>query len=124
MRDVHSQPHVGEVEAVTETNERQTDKVMAHKLLEVLARGFHAQDKHDGLLRPVCCLEKIVELKAVFVGHMRKTLVHPRSAEVPHRRFAHDVHAPGAAESEVDSGVHLFHETGLLALGFDTGVAS
>lgn len=110
------------MEAVAEADKRQTDEVVAHKLLKVLARRFHAQDENDGLLRPVRGLEKIVELEAVFMGHVREPLVHSRGVEVPHRCPAHDKHAPGAAEGKIDGSVHLFHEAGLLALGLDTSV--
>lgn len=57
MSDVHRQSHVGEVEAVAETDESQGDQVMADKLFVVLAGLFHAQHEHNKLLRPVCGLE-------------------------------------------------------------------
>lgn len=122
MRDVHSHPHVGEMEAIAEADERQADKMVAHKLLEILARSLHAEDENDGLLCPVRGLEKVVELENVFVRHVREALVHSGGVEVPHGCPAHDIHAPGAAESEVCGGVHLFHEAGLFALGLDAGV--
>lgn len=121
--DVYCQPNVGEVKAVAESDERQTNEVVTHKLLEILARRFHAQDENNCLLSPVCGLEKVVELEDVFMGHVWESLVHARGVKVPHRCLAHDVHAPRAAKSEVDGGVHLFHETGLFALGLDTSVA-
>lgn len=122
VRDVDSQAHVGEVEAVAEADERQTDKVVAHKLLEVLPGRFHAEDEYDGLLRPVGGLKKVVEFEAVFVGLVWEPLVHSRGIKIPHWCLAHNVHAPWAAESEIDGGVHLFHEAGLFALGLDTSV--
>lgn len=113
--DVDSNAHVGEVEAVAEANESQTDNVVADELLEVLATLLHAEDENDGLLRPVGGLEEIVELDDALVGAVRVALVEAASVEVPDRGAAHDVHAKGAEDAKVDGRVHLLHEAGVLA---------
>lgn len=124
MGDVHRQSHVGEVEAVAEADEGQGDQVMADELLVVLARLLHAQHEHDELLSPVGGLEEVVELEVGLVGLVWGALVHARGVEVPDRRVAHDIHAPGPEEAKVDGRVHLLHETCLLAPVLEPRVAS
>lgn len=124
MGDVHRQSHVGEVEAVAETDQSQGDQVMADKLLVVLARLLHAQHEHDQLLRPVSGLEQVVEFEIRFVKLVRETLVHASGVEVPHRRMAHDVHAPWPKKGKVDGRVHLLHEACLFAPGLEPRIAS
>lgn len=116
VRGVHRQSDIGEMEAIAEADQRQGNKVVANKLLEVFAWGFHPQQKHNGLLSPVGRLEQVVELEDGFVGGMREALIHASSVEVPNRCTVHDVHAPGPCAAKVDGRVHLFHETRLLAL--------
>ena len=90
---VHGQTNVGEVEAVAQRYERQADNVMAHKLLEVLAWLFHAQQQDDSLLRPVSGLEEVVELEDALERLVREALVEAARVKVPHGRPAHDEHA-------------------------------
>jgi len=113
--DVDGQAHIGEMEAVAQANEGQTDDVVANQLLDVLSRLLHAQKQHDGLLGPVGRLEEVVELEDGVVGLVREVLVHGARVEVPHGGAAHDVHARGAQEAKVERRVHLLHEAGLLA---------
>ena len=115
--------HVREVESVAESNESQGDNVMADKLLEILARLLHAEEKNDGLLSPVGSLEKVIELEHSVVGAVGKVLVHAVGVEVPDRGALHHVHAEWTEEREVDCGVDLLHESCLLAL-IETGLAS
>lgn len=124
MGDVHRQSHICEVEAVAEADERQADNVVAHELLEVLARLLHAQHEDNGLLGPVGGLEQVVELEDGLVCLVREVGVHAGSVEIPDGGAAHDIHAPRAGEGEVDGGVHLFHEASLLAPVLDAPVAS
>lgn len=122
MGDVHGQTDVGEVEAVGKRDQRQADNVVAHELLEVLARLLHAQHQDDGLLRPVRGLEEVVELEHGLVRLMGEALVHAGGVEVPDGRPAHNVHAPGTGAAKVDGGVHLLHEAGLLVARLEAGV--
>lgn len=123
MGDVHRQSNVGKVVAVGQRNQRQADNVVAHELLVVLARLLHAQEQDDGLLRPVGRLEQVVKLEDGLMGLVWEPLVHAGGVEVPHRRPAHDIHAPRPGDAEVDGGVHLFHEAGQLAARLEAGVA-
>lgn len=123
MGDVHRQSHVGEVEAVAETDEGQGNQVMADKLFVVLAGLFHAQHEHNKLLRPVGGLEKVVEFEVGLVELVREALVHAGGVEVPDRRVAHDINAPGPDKGKVDGRVHLLHEACLLALGLESCIA-
>lgn len=113
--DVDGQADVGEVEAVAETDESQTDNVVTDELLEVLAGLLHAKDEDDGLLSPVCGLEEVVKLDGGRVCAMREAFVHASSVKVPDRSRAHDPEAKGAENAKVDGGVNLLHESSLLA---------
>ena len=113
--DVDGKTDVGEVKAVAQADESQADNVMADQLLEVLARLFHAEDKHDGLLSPVGGLEEVVELEQGVMGLVREVFVEGACVEIPNRRPAHDVHACGPQDAKVDGRVHLLHVAGLLA---------
>ncbi len=117
--DVDGQTHVGEVEAVAQADEGQADDVVADQLLEVLARLFHAQQQHDGLLGPVGGLEQVVELEDGVVGGVREVLVHGTRVEVPHGGAAHDEHARGPQDAKVEGRIHLFHVPGLLGAGLE-----
>ena len=111
---IHSQPDIRKVKAVAEANKQQTDDMVSHQLLKVLARLLHPQQQHDGLLRPVRRLEEIVELEVGRQRAVREALVHASDVKVPHRRTAHDVHARRPRAPKVDGRVHLLHEAGLL----------
>lgn len=115
MSNVDGQTHVGEVEAVAQTDEGEADNVMADELAEVLAGLLHAQHQDDSLLGPVGRLEQIVELEEGVVRLVREVLVHGPRVEVPQWGAAHDVQARGAQNAKVDGGVDLLHVAGLLA---------
>ena len=119
MCDKHPQAHIREMEAVTQEDQRQGHDVMADKLLEILARLLHAQQKHDSLLRPVRGLEEVVELEGGVVGAVREGLVHGARIEVPQRRAAHHVQPTRPRDAKVDGRVHLLHEARLLGAGLD-----
>lgn len=119
--NVHGQANVGKVEAVAQRYERQADNVVAHELLEVLARLLHAQQQHDGLLRPVSGLEEVVELEDALERLVREALVEAARVKVPHGRPAHDVHARRPQHAKVDGRVHLLHVAGLLAARLEPG---
>lgn len=114
--DIDGETDVGEVEAVAKSNEGQTDDVVADQLLEVLAGLLHAEDEDDGLLGPVGGLEEVVELDEGLVRLVWEALVHAGGVEVPDRGAAHDIHAKGAEDAEVDGRVQLLHEARLLGL--------
>lgn len=121
---VNCQPHIGEVEAVAKSNQRKTDDVMTNQLLEVLPGFLHTQQQDDCLLSPVGSLEKIIELEASLVCHMREVLVHASGTVVPDGRLAHDVQTGRSKAAEINGSVHLLHETSLLAARADSGGAS
>lgn len=54
---------------------------------------------------------------------VREALVHASGVEVPDRRVAHDIDAPGPDKGKVDGRVHLLHEACLLAPGLEPCVA-
>lgn len=119
MRDVHGNTHVGEMEAVAAPNQRNSDDVVAHEFLEVLARLLEHQHQHNGLLRPVARLEQVVRLDDGLVGSVREALVHADRVEVPHGRARHDPDAERAVETKVQRRVRLLHEARLLRPLFD-----
>lgn len=115
MRNVHGQTHIGEMEAVAQTDQSQTDNVVTNQLLKVLAGLLHAQEQNNGLLGPVRGLEQVVELEEGVVGLVRVVFVQAGRVEVPDGGAAHDVHARGAKDSKVERRVHLLHVARLLA---------
>lgn len=114
--DVDGDANVGEMEAVAQANEGQADDVVTHKLLEVLSRLLHSQEEDNGLLGPVGSLEEVVKLDDALVRAVGEALIHAAGVEVPDGRAAHDVHASRSKDAKVKGGIHLLHETGLLAL--------
>lgn len=114
--NVDSQADVGEVEAVAEADEGETDDVVGDELLEILTGLLHSEDEDNGLLSPVCGLEEVVELDTGLLSAMGEILVHASGVEVPDRSAAHDVHAKGTEDTKIDGRVQLLHETCLLAL--------
>lgn len=54
---------------------------------------------------------------------VREALVHASGVEVPDRRVAHDIDAPGPDKGKVDGRVHLLHEACLLAPGLEPCIA-
>lgn len=121
VRDVHRDTHVGEVEPVAEPDERESDDVVQHKLLEVFARLLQLQHQHDRLLRPVRRLQQVVGLEVRLVRAVREALVHARRVEVPDRRARHDPQTEGAEDRKVHGRVGLLHEACLLAAVLDAG---
>lgn len=115
MGQVDGNTDVREVEAVAQGNEGQSDDMVSHKLLEVLARLLHAQQQDNGLLRPVRSLEQVVELEDGLVGLVREGLVHASRVEVPYRCSTHDIQARRSHEHKVEGCVHLLHIACLLA---------
>jgi hypothetical protein len=114
MGNVDGQAHVGEVESIAQANQAQGDDVVAHQLLEVLARLLQHQEKHNHLLGPVAGLNQVVSFEQGGVGLVGEPVVHGRGVEVPQVRLAHDIEAQRAEKGEVYGGVSLFHEAGLL----------
>lgn len=110
------------MEAVAQRNQSQSDDVVQHELLEVLARLLQHEDHDQTLLRPVCSLEQVVCLEVRIVGLMREADVHRIGVEEPHRRAAHDEEPVRAEDAKVDRGVRLLHEARLLAAVADAGV--
>ena len=110
MGDVDGQPHVGEVESVTQPDQRESDDVMSHQLLEILPRFLQQQGKNDELLCPVASLQQVVRFEQPFVCSVREPFKHPRGIEVPHWSPAHDEQTKRTEDAEVHGRVHLFHE--------------
>lgn len=123
MGDVDRKTNVGEMEAVAQANQGQADNMMADQLPEILPGLFHSQEKHDGLLRPVGSLEKVVKLEHSHMGLVREVLVHADGVEVPDGRAAHNVHTNGSHNSKVESRVHLLHVPSLLSARLEAGPA-
>jgi hypothetical protein len=121
MRNVHSNTHVSEMEAVAQPNQRQRDDMVQNQLLEILARLLQLQHQNDSLLRPVRSLQKVISLETSLVGAVREPLVHARRVEIPDRRARHDPQTEGAEDSEVHGGVRLLHEAGLFSTALDSG---
>lgn len=115
MGDVDCDAHVGEVESVTQSDEGQSDNVVEHQFLEILAGLFQLEHQDDCLLRPIRCLQEIVRLEYSFVCSMREAFVHSSSVEVPNRSPAHHIQAKGSKYSEVYGRIELFHEPSKLA---------
>ena len=116
MGDVDGDADVGEVEAVAERDEGQSDDVVAHELLEVLTRLLHAQEEDDGLLGPVGSLEEVVELDSASCDDVGNALYMPRVLKYQTGVRLMTYMPSGTEDAKVDGRVHLLHETGLLAL--------
>ena len=124
MCDVHGNAHVCKVKPVAQPDQADGNDVMRHQLLEVFPRLFQHQHQHNGLLRPVAGLEKIVCLDNRLVRPVGEALVHANRVEVPHGRARHDPYAKGAVDAKVEGRVRLLHEAGLLVAVFDAKVYS
>ena len=88
--DIHRKSHVREVEAVRRPNQGNRNNVVSHKLLKVLPGLLHSKHKHDSLLRPICSLKQIIELKIRIQRFMRIILKHARHVKIPHWCMAHN----------------------------------
>lgn len=117
MRDVNRQPHVGEMKPIAQPDQRQGDDVMSNKLPVISTWFFEPETENQGLLGPITRLQQIVGLEKSLVGSIRKRLVHAGGVEIPNRGAIHDIQAIGTRNTEVDGGVHLFHEAILLRAG-------
>lgn len=62
--DEDPQAHVGEVKMVAHEDEGQRHNVVSNQLPEILPGLLHSQHKDNGLLGPVCRLEKVIALEA------------------------------------------------------------
>jgi len=124
MGQVDGNTHIGEVEPVAQVNEGQSDDMVCHKLLEVLARLLHAQHQDNSLLRPVRSLEQVVELEDGLVGLVREGLVHASRVEIPYRSSAHDIDARRSHECKIEGRVHLLHKACLLATRIEAAATS
>jgi hypothetical protein len=110
MCNVNSQSHVSEVETIAKRNEGQGYYVMPNKFLEVFAWLFHSQHENYGLLRPISCLEQIVDFEYALMRLVWIILIHPTCVEIPDRGTTHHIYASWTHDTEVDGCVHLFHE--------------
>lgn len=114
--DVDCNTHIGEVEAVGQADEGEGHNMVTDELLEILAGLLHAKKKDNSLLGPVCALEEVVEFEEAVVGLVGEVGVHARGVKVPDGGAAHDVHSQGPQEGEINGGINLLHEPGLLGL--------
>jgi hypothetical protein len=119
MRDVHRNPHVREMEAVAQPNQRQRNDMVQHQLLEILSRLLQLQHQNDSLLRPVRRLQQVVSLEGSLVRAVRETLVHARRVEIPHRRARHDPQPERSKDSKIHGGIRLLHEARLFPTALD-----
>lgn len=117
--DVDGNSHVGEMETVAQSDQSQSDDVVADELHVVLPRFLQLQQKHDRLLRPVTSLEQVVRLEQRRVLAMREPLEHGGGVEIPDVGLAHHVQTEGTEDAEVHGRVHLFHEPRGLTLAAD-----
>lgn len=122
MRDVHGQPHIREMEAVAQPDQRQRDDMMPHQLLEVLSWFFQLQAQDNGLLRPIARLQQIIPLEPAVVRAVRIPLVHALGVKIPHGRARHHHQPQRAEDGKVHRGVDLFHEAVLLGTRPDAAV--
>jgi hypothetical protein len=118
--DVHSQTHVGKVEAVAQRNQSQSDNVVSDQLLKVFPGLLQLQQEHNGLLRPVTRLQQVIRLEETFVLAMRESLEHGGRVEVPNIRPAHDIQPKWTKDTKVKRSVDLLHEPGGLTLSPDS----
>lgn len=88
--------------------------MVSNQFIVILPWLLHPQHKHNGLLGPVCSLEKVVELEVCLMVLVWEQLIHRPRVEVPQWCPAHDKQSTGAEDSEIDGSIHLFHEAGLL----------
>lgn len=122
--NINWKSHVREVETVRRPDQRDRNDVVHHKLLEVLARLLHTEDKHNSLLSPVRALKKVIKLKVSVQRLVWVSLEHARHSEVPDRGMAHDPESQWSSAAKIDSRVHLFHKTCLLGPRLKTGLDS
>ena len=91
MRDIDRHAHIRKMKPVTQPNQRQSDNVMSHQLLEVLPWLLQSQTQHNKLLSPITRLQQVIRFKHALVRPMWKPLKHARRIEIPHRRSTHHI---------------------------------
>lgn len=109
MRNIDGHPHVREMKAIAQPNQRQCNNMMPHQLLEILPRLLEQHTQHNRLLRPIRRLQQVISLEQPLVASMRVCLEHSRRAEIPHWSARHHVQAKRAKDREVQRCVDLFH---------------
>ena len=122
VRDVHGDPHIREVEAIRQPDQGQRDDMMHDQLLEILAGLLQQQHQDQPLLGPVARLQQVVGLEPGVVGAVGEALVHAADVEEPDGGAGEDVEADGPGDGEVEGGVELLEEAGLLAAAADAAV--
>lgn len=122
MSDVHSNTHVGEMEPVTEEDQRKSDDMVTNKLLEVFARLLQLEQQHNCLLKPVSCLQKIVCLELRCMLPMRKSFEHCGCVEIPDVGSTHDPETERAKDRKIHGSIYLLHETCNLSLSANVTV--
>ena len=90
MSDEYRESHIREMEAITETDENQSDDMVANKLIIILPRFFEFENDDDSLLGPVRGLEEVVEFELPRHGFMREAFIHPVDVEIPYWCAGHD----------------------------------
>ena len=91
MRYIYRQPHVREMKAVAQPDQRKSDHVMSNQLLEILPRLLLLQAQHNRLLRPITGLDQIIALEDGLVATVRKGGEHAFHTEIPNGCAFHDV---------------------------------
>lgn len=102
---------------IAQPNQRQRNDVMSDKLPVVSTWFFEPETEDQGLLGPVTRLQQIVGLEKSLVGSIRKCLVHARGVKIPNWGAVHDIQTIRAKGTEIEGGVHLFHEAILFRAG-------
>ena len=91
MRDIDRHTHIREMKPITQPNQRQSDNVMSHQLLEILPRLLQSQTQHNKLLSPIARLQQVIRLEHALMRPMWKPLKHARCIEIPHWRSTHHI---------------------------------
>lgn len=93
--------------------------MVPHELLEIFPGLLQLQAQHNGLLRPIACLQQVICLEYPFVASVWKAFEHSTCVEIPDRRPRHDVQPQRSKDAEVNCCVRLFHEAVLLCARAD-----
>jgi hypothetical protein len=117
--NVNGNTHIGEMEAVAQPDQSQSNDMMQDQLFEILSRLLQHEQQHNSLLSPITRLQKIVSLEDSLVGAVREPLKHGIRVEVPDWRAAHDVQAKRTEDGKVHGRVELLHESGLFCFPQD-----
>lgn len=114
MCDIDCDPHMREMEPVTQCNQRQGYYMMQDQFLEILSRLLQLEHEYDGLLTPVAGLQQVVCLEYSLVLAMWKSLKHGSRVKIPQGTPGHDVQAERPKDGEIYGCVDLFHKPSLL----------